>query len=44
MADFKDLDDRAWTIRRLYAELETQRYGRPWTSEEVALGFMCAFH
>lgn len=40
MADFKDLDDRAWAIRRLYAELETQRYGRPWSREEVALGFM----
>ena len=40
MADFKSLDDRAWAIRQLYAALETQRYGRPWTREEVALGFM----
>lgn len=40
MADFKDLEERAWAIRRLYAELETQRYGRAWTAEEVALGFM----
>lgn len=40
MADFKDLDDRAWAIRRLYAELETQRYGRPWSREEITLGFM----
>ena len=40
MADFKNLDERAWAIRRLYADLETQRYGRAWTAEEVALGFM----
>ncbi|WP_293492382.1 hypothetical protein [Phenylobacterium sp.] len=24
MADFKDLDERAWAIRRLYAELEAR--------------------
>jgi len=37
---FKALSERAWEIRRLYERLETQRYGRPWTREEVALGFM----
>ncbi|WP_421931108.1 MazG nucleotide pyrophosphohydrolase domain-containing protein [Phenylobacterium sp.] len=40
MADFKDLDDRAWSVRELYAQLETERYGRPWSREEVALGFV----
>ena len=38
--DFAALNDRAWEIRQLYERLETQRYGRPWTPEEVALGFM----
>ncbi|MDP3747277.1 MAG: MazG nucleotide pyrophosphohydrolase domain-containing protein [Phenylobacterium sp.] len=38
--DFKALSERAWEIRRLYERLETERYGRAWTREEVALGFM----
>lgn len=40
MSGFKDLTDRAWRVRQLYAQLETERYGRAWTAEEVALGFV----
>ncbi len=40
MSGFKDLTDRAWRVRQLYAELETQRHGRAWTAQEVALGFV----
>jgi len=38
--EFKALSDRAWEIRRLYERLETQGFGRAWSREEVALGFM----
>lgn len=38
--EFKALSNRAWGLRRLYERLETQRYGRAWTPEEVALGFV----
>ena len=31
---------RAMQIRRYYAQLEQQRYGRSWSREEVALGFV----
>lgn len=27
-------------VRRRYADVEQQRYGRSWTAEEVALGFV----
>ena len=40
MADFQALADRAWAIRLRYAELETLRHGRPWSREEVMLGFV----
>jgi NTP pyrophosphatase (non-canonical NTP hydrolase) len=40
VTDFKTLSDRAWAIRQLYAELETLRHGRPWSREEVMLGFV----
>ena len=40
MTSFQDLTDRAWRVRQLYAQLETARHGRPWTREEVALGFV----
>ena len=40
MAEFRTLADRAWNIRQLYARLETLRHGRPWSREEVALGFV----
>lgn len=38
--EFRDLIQRAMQIREQYAELETSRYGRPWTNEEIALGFV----
>jgi NTP pyrophosphatase (non-canonical NTP hydrolase) len=34
------MTERAWEIRRLYERLETKRYGRAWTRQELALGFM----
>lgn len=34
------LNQRALDIRQLYAHLEQQTYGRPWTAEEIALGFV----
>jgi NTP pyrophosphatase (non-canonical NTP hydrolase) len=37
---FSDLVQRAMDIRRQYAQLEQQTYGRAWTGEEVALGFV----
>ncbi|MDP2214691.1 MazG nucleotide pyrophosphohydrolase domain-containing protein [Phenylobacterium sp.] len=40
MQSFQELDDRAWAIRQRYASLETDRYGRSWSAEEVALGFV----
>lgn len=40
MSKFQMMSDRAWSIRENYARAETARYGRPWTREEVALGFV----
>ena len=38
--DFQNIIDRALAIRRLYEEKEKHLYGSPWTSEEIALGFV----
>ena len=38
--EFQTLVDKALTVRKLYSEFEQQKYGRPWTSEEIALGFV----
>ncbi len=38
--EFHDLIERALQIRALYGDLEQQRYGRAWTNDEIALGFM----
>jgi hypothetical protein len=38
--EFRDLIQRAIDIRQQYAELEQTKYGRAWTNEEVALGFV----
>jgi NTP pyrophosphatase (non-canonical NTP hydrolase) len=38
--DFQSIIDRGLEIRRLYEEKERQLYGSPWTSEEIALGFV----
>ena len=37
---FAEVTDRALRIRQRYAEVEQTRYGRRWTAEEVALGFV----
>lgn len=38
--EFAALRRRAMEIRQQYAALEQQRYGRSWSREEVALGFV----
>jgi NTP pyrophosphatase (non-canonical NTP hydrolase) len=38
--EFQDLRQRAVEVRRQYAKLEQKRHGRPWSNEEVALGFV----
>ena len=38
--EFRDLVRRAMEVRRQYAVLEQATYGRAWTREEVALGFV----
>ena len=38
--EFQAIIDRALGIRRLCEEKEKQLYGSPWTSEEIALGFV----
>lgn len=40
MSDFIDLCARAAKVRALYAAHETRTHGRPWTREELALGFV----
>ena len=37
--DFHQLQERARGVRARYAEVETSRYGRSWTTEEIMLGF-----
>jgi NTP pyrophosphatase (non-canonical NTP hydrolase) len=38
--ELQDLGRRALEIRRQYAELERATYGRAWTTQEIALGFV----
>lgn len=38
--DLRDLTRRAMEIRQQYAALERATYGRAWTDEEIALGFV----
>ena len=38
--EFKALAERAAAIRRQYEDYERRRYGRSWTDEEIALGFV----
>jgi NTP pyrophosphatase (non-canonical NTP hydrolase) len=38
--NFGDLEKAALRLNELYEQLETQRYGRIWTTEEIALGFV----
>jgi NTP pyrophosphatase (non-canonical NTP hydrolase) len=38
--DLREMTARALEVRARYAELERSRYGRSWTAEEIALGFV----
>ena len=38
--NFSDLEKKALQLNDLYEQLETKRYGRPWTTQELALGFV----
>lgn len=38
--DFVDLQSAALQLNTLYEQLETKRYGRVWTTGELALGFV----
>jgi NTP pyrophosphatase (non-canonical NTP hydrolase) len=38
--EFASLVERALSVRRRYAALETERFGREWSGEELMLGFV----
>jgi NTP pyrophosphatase (non-canonical NTP hydrolase) len=38
--EFSELAERARVIRQQYVAYEQSRYGRTWTDEEIALGFV----
>jgi NTP pyrophosphatase (non-canonical NTP hydrolase) len=38
--EFEQLIRRAMAVRRRYEQFEQARYGRPWTTEELALGLV----
>jgi len=38
--NFSDMQKAALQLNALYEELETRKWGRVWTTEELALGFM----
>ena len=38
--NFGDLEKSALQLNELYEQLETKRYGRIWTTEELTLGFV----
>ena len=38
--NFSDLEKSALALNELYEQLETRKYGRIWTTEELALGFV----
>jgi NTP pyrophosphatase (non-canonical NTP hydrolase) len=37
---FRELEESGLKLNELYEELEIKRYGRVWTTEELALGFV----
>jgi NTP pyrophosphatase (non-canonical NTP hydrolase) len=37
---FSDLESSALQLNALYEQLEIKRYGRAWTTQELALGFV----
>jgi NTP pyrophosphatase (non-canonical NTP hydrolase) len=38
--NFGDLEKSALALNELYEQLEPKEYGRVWTTEELALGFV----
>ncbi|MFT3896478.1 MAG: nucleotide pyrophosphohydrolase [Thermomonas sp.] len=38
--NFTDLEESALRLNELYEQLEAKLYGRAWTTQELALGFM----
>lgn len=38
--EFQNVIDKAMSLRARYEEKERSLYGSPWTSEEIALGFV----
>ena len=38
--EFADLVERALAVRSRYSALETERFGREWSGEELMLGFV----
>ena len=38
--NFSDLEKSALALNELYEQLETRKYGRIWTTEELALGLV----
>lgn len=38
--DFRDIESAALRLNDLYEKLETKRWGRVWTTQELALGFV----
>lgn len=38
--ELHDLQQRAIAVRAQYAAVESRRYGRSWTNEEIMLGFV----
>lgn len=38
--EFRTLVERAVQVRERYAEFERQRFGKNWSREEIALGFV----
>ena len=38
--NFSDLEKSALQLNELYEQLETKKYGRIWTTEELTLGFV----
>jgi NTP pyrophosphatase (non-canonical NTP hydrolase) len=38
--NFDDLEKSALALNELYEQLEAKKYGRVWTTEELALGFV----
>src|SRR3954454_4434853 len=37
---FHEMQAQARAVRAKYATVEAERYGRPWTPEEIMLGFL----